>query len=154
LSTDDSKGGSNEHSFENKKIVQVEDSHRKAAEFLERLENTINTQENAEEVLMRLNTEVYNLDGSRFGAPNFLEGISRAIYKCVNGNKKEDNDTYKEFKIVQLLENIYQEKSFTKYYTKEMHEQYFQEGVNLAYTTSNEEVKEVLGDLYLDYLQI
>ncbi len=152
LSTGDSKGGSNEHSFEDKKIVQVEHSHKKAAEFLEKVENIINIQENSEEILMRLNTEVYNLDGSRTGAPNFFDGISRAIYKCVNSNKKEDNNVYKEFKIVQLLENIYNGEYFTESYTKEMHEQYFQEGVNLAYTTSNEEVKEVLGDLYSDYL--
>jgi hypothetical protein len=153
LSTGDSKGSSNEHSFEDKKIVQVEHSHKKAAEFLEKVENIINKQENAEEILMRLNTEVYNLDGSRFGAPNFLEGLSWAIHKCVSSNKKDDNNIYSEFKIIQLLENIYQEKPFTKYYTQEMHEEYFQKGISLAYENSNEEVREVLGDVYSDYLQ-
>lgn len=141
-------------SIEDKKIVQVEHSHKKAAEFLEKVENIINKQENAEETLMRLNTEVYNLDGSRFGAPNFLEGLSWAIHKCVSSNKKDDNNIYSEFKIIQLLENIYQEKPFTKYYTQEMHEEYFQKGISLAYeNSSNEEVREVLGDVYSDYLQ-
>ena len=154
LSTDDSKGGSNENSFEYKKIVQIEHSHEKAAEFLEKVENIINKQENAEEILMRLYTEVHDFKKSIYDAPDFFEGLSWAIHKCISSNKKESDNMYSKFKIVQFLEDIYNGEYFTEDYTKEMHEQYFQEGANLAYTTSNEEVKEVLGDLYSDYLQI
>lgn len=154
LSTGDSKGSSNEHSFEDKKIIQVEHSHKEAAEFLEKVENIINKQENAEETLMRLYTEVHDFKGRIYDAPDFHKGFLWIIQECLDSTKKEDDGLYSKFKIVQFLEDVYNGKPVTKHYTPEMREEYFQEGVNLAYTNSNEEVKEVLGDLYSDYLQI
>lgn len=139
-------------SLEDKRIVSAKDSHDKAIKFLEGLENIINTQENSDEILMRLYAEVREM-GDMKGNPNYLEWISSTIQNSINAEKS--NESYLKFKIIQFFED-----SYNGYYciddeASKQHEELFKIGIGIAYKEAdvNVELKEVLGDLYFSYLE-
>ncbi len=146
LSTNDSQSDSNEHSFEQKKIIHSELCHKKAGEFLEKVEDVISTQENAEDVLGKLYFEVREMQDTK-GNPNFSEWVSSTLKNCIN---TEENTEYLKFKIIQFFEDWYNgyypidEKSLLQ------HENLFNTMVSTAYdeVKANSEVQDLLGDIY------
>jgi hypothetical protein len=136
LSTGDSKGSSNEHSFENKEIVQHQDAHDKAYDYLESLEKKY-----SKEIVSNMYSSANILIEKLYEASDFTVGFQQAIkeYKLL---KDKDNDG---FILIQFLEDFYGRFTINEYYTQEMHDNNFKHASSLAHEINQELIGEIYG---------
>lgn len=149
LSTNDSQDNSTEHSFEQKKVIQPELCHKKASEFLEKVESIISAQENAEDVLGKLYFEVREMQDTK-GNPNYLDWVSSTLKNCINTEK---NNEYLKFKIIQFFEDWYNGYYPIDEKSLQQHENLFNTMISTAYNEAktNFEVQDLLGDIYYNH---
>lgn len=125
-----------DESVEDKKVVQVENVHDKAYDYLESLEKKYSQE------LDNLYEKAGSLMDIFREAPNFDIGLKKAIeqYKIIKGEDKEN------FILIQFLEDFYGRYAiFDNYHTPEVHENDFKSALSLAYAIDHQEL---LGEIY------
>ena len=102
---------------------EVIDSHMKAAEKLDALSQYI--EEKSPQELNKVYNQIHLIKQNMSDLPDFSTAILYAIDKYAEENISISDKKIKTFMLIQLLEDIYDEKPITKFYTQEHLEEDF-----------------------------